>query len=184
MEFITTDSGRHTIRFDSGYLMFSNITADRDKGYKYMCYAGADTKTTCVSSAKAKKKKYARIVENVNFTVRVKDLKRNDKSAFPKNTISKISLSFLKKLIMENCEGEYLPFSKIPIISKAINHIGSDTDDCDDDPDINDNWDDEEEKVKPKRTLKKGIKHGKKRKLKIKPKVSLKRVKPKKTLKK
>ena len=56
MEFVTTDSGRHTIQFDNGKLIFSKITADRDKGYKYICYTGTNTTTTCVSSAKAKRK--------------------------------------------------------------------------------------------------------------------------------
>ncbi len=184
MEFVTTENGRHTIQFDTGYLLFSSLTAHRDKGYKYMCYAGSDTTTTCVSSARAKRKRYAKVVENVNFTVRIKDLKRNDTAAFPKGVVSKISLSFLKKLIIENCEGDYLPFSKIPIISKAINDIEVETDDWEDDPDIDDNWDDDEVEVKPKKSLKKGVKHGKKRKLSIKPKVSLKRVKRKKPLKK
>lgn len=182
MEFVTTESGRHTIRFDNGYLIFSKITADHDKGYKYMCYAGSDTTTTCVSSARAKKKRYAKIVEAVNFTVRIKDMKRNDKSAFKKNVISKISLSFLKKLMAEHCEGDYLPFSKIPMIARAINDLEKDTDSWDDDPDIDDNWDDEDE-VKPiKKPLKKVINGGKKRKLKVKQKVSLKRVIRKKPL--
>jgi len=84
---------------------------------------------------------------------------------------------------MENCEGDYLPFSKIPIISKAINKVEVDTDDWDDDPTIDDNWDDDEDEVKPKKKLKK-MKHGKKRKLSIKPKVSLKKIKRKKSIKK
>jgi len=183
MEFVTTDSGRHTIRFENGYLIFSKITAHNDKGYKYLCYAGSDTTTTCVSSARAKKKRYARIVEPVNFTVRIRDLKRNDKSAFRKNVISKISLSFLKKLMAEHCEGDYLPFSKISTIAKAINDLEKDTDSWDDDPDIDDNWDDDDEEVKPiKKPLKKVKFSGKKRKLKVKQKVSLKRVNRKKPL--
>jgi len=182
MEFVTTESGRHTIRFENGYLIFSKITADYEKGYKYLCYAGSDTTTTCVSSARAKKKRYAKIVEAVNFTVRIKDMKRNDKSAFKKNVISKISLSFLKKLMAEHCEGDYLPYSKIPIIAKSINDLEKDTDSWDDDPDIDDNWDDEDE-VKPiKKPLKKVNFSGKKRKLKVKQKVSLKRVIRKKPL--
>lgn len=185
MEFVTTDSGRHTIEFEDGRLIFSRITAHEDRGYKYICYAGVDTTTICVSSARAKKKRFAQTVENINFTVRVKDMRRNDKSAFRKNIISKISLSFLKKLIAENCEGDYLPFSKIPIISKAINDLEKDSDSCDDDPDIDDNWDDDEDELKPtKKTLKKVKVGGKKRKLKIKRKVSLKKVKRKKPLKK
>lgn len=185
MEFVTTKNGRHTIQFENGYMIFSRITADRDKGYKYIVYSGSNTTTTCVSSSRAKKKRYTKIVENENFTVRVKDLRRDDKSAFPKNIVSKISLSFLKKLIMDNVENEYLPFSKIPIISKAINDLEIDSDTWDNDPDIDDNWDDDpDDKVqKPKNNLKKR-KHGKKRKLTIKPKVSMKRVKKKKTIKK
>lgn len=183
MEFITTENGRHIIQFDNGRLIFSRITADRDLGYKYICYAGSDTTTTCVSSARAKKKRYAKVVENINFTVRTKDFRRNDKSAFKKDIISKISLSFLKKLITDNCEGDYLPYNKIPIISKAINDMEMDSDSWDDDPDIDDNWDDEDETKEVKKTLKK-VKHIKKRKLAIKPKVSLKRVKRPKTLKK
>jgi len=184
MEFVTTETGRHTIQFEKGYLIFSRITADSDRGYKYIVYSGTNTTTTCVSSARAKKKRYTKIIDSENFTVRVKDLRRDDKSAFPKNIISKISLSFLKKLIMKNIEGDYLPFSKMMIISKAINDLEKDTDSWDNDPDIDDNWDDDEVEVKkPKKTLKKR-KHGKKRKLKIKQKVSLKKVKKKKTLKK
>jgi hypothetical protein len=184
MEFVTTERGRHTIQFENGYMIFSRITADIDRGYKYIVYSGTNTTTTCVSSSRAKKKRYVKIIEGENFTVRVKDLRRDDKSAFPKNIVSKISLSFLKKLIMENIEGDYLPFSKIPIISKAINDLESDSDTWDNDPDIDDNWDDDENEVKPKKTLKKGVKHGKKRKLGVRQKVSLKRVKKKKTLKK
>jgi hypothetical protein len=182
MEFVTTESGRHTIQFENGYLIFSKITADHDKGYKYLCYAGSDTTTTCVSSSRAKKKRFAQVVEAVNFTVRIRDMKRNDKSAFRKNVISKISLSFLKKLMVEHCEGDYLPFNKIPTIAKAINDLEKDTDSWDDDPDIDDNWDDEDE-VKPiKKPLKKVEFSGKKRKLKVKQKVSLKRVTRKKPL--
>ena len=178
MEFVTTENGRHTIQFENGYMIFSTITADYDRGYKYIVYSGTNTTTTCVSSARAKRKRYVKIVDGENFTVRVKDLRRDDKSAFPKKIISKISLSFLKKLIMENCEGDYLPFSKMMIISKAINDLESDSDTWDNDPDIDDNWDDDEDEVrKPKKKLKSG--GGKKRKLKIKPKVSLKKVKKK-----
>jgi hypothetical protein len=185
MEFVTTENGRHTIQFENGYMIFSRITADIDSGYKYIVYSGTNTTTTCVSSSRAKKKRYVKIVDGENFTVRVKDLRRDDKSAFPKNIISKISLSFLKKLIMKNVKGDYLPFSKMMIISKAINDLEIDSDNWDDDPDIDDNWDDDEHEVKKsKKTLKKGVKHGKKRKLKIKQKVSLKKVKKKKTLKK
>jgi len=183
MEFITTDSGRHTIQFENGRLIFSKLTADQDKGYKYICYAGSNTTTTCVSSARAKKKRYARIEEQINFTVRVKDMKRNDKSAFKKNVISKISLAFLKKLIKDNCEGDYLPFRKIPLIAKAINDLEKDTDGWDNDPDIDDNWDDDPDEVKPKKKPLKKV-GSKKRKFAIKPKVSLKRVKRKKPLKK
>lgn len=182
MEFVTTDSGRHTIQFDNGRLIFSTITADRDKGYKYICYAGTDTTTTCVSSAKAKKKRYARVEEKVNFTIRVKDFKRSDTGAFKKGIISKISLSFLKKLIIENCEGDYLPFSKIPTIAVAINDLEKDTDSWDNDPDIDDgDWDDDKEEKSPKKSLKKVV-GGPKRKLSIKPKVAMKRVKPKKSI--
>ena len=183
MEFVTTDRGKHTIQFENGMLIFSTLTADRDMGYKYIVYSGTNTTTTCVSSAKAKRKKYAEIVEQEAFTVRVKDLKRSDTSAFPKGIVSKISLSFLKKLIKDNIEGEHLPFHKMPMIAKAINDLEKDTDSWDDDPDIDDDWDDDE--VKPiKKPLKKVIGGGKKRKLTLKPKVSLKRVKPKKSLKK
>jgi len=184
MEFVTTDSGRHTIQFDNGRLIFSKITADSDKGYKYICYAGVDTTTTCISSAKAKKKKYAKVEEKINFTVRVKDFKRSDTSSFKKGIISKISLSFLKKLIIQNCEGDYLPFSKIPTIAIAINNLEKDTDSWEDDPEIDDgDWDDDEEEKTQKRSLKKVV-GGTKRKFAIKPKVSLKKVITKKSLKK
>jgi hypothetical protein len=175
MEFITTEKGRHTIQFDNGMLIFSRITAHPEKGYKYIVYTGTNTTSVCVSSARAKRKKYTKIIENENFTVRVKDFKRDDKKGFPKNIISKISLSFLKKIIKENINGEYLPFSKISVIAKAINELEKETDKWDDDPDIDDNWDDDEDE-EPKKSLKR-VKNGKKRNLSIKPKVSLKKVK-------
>ncbi len=175
MEFVTTENGRHTIQFENGKLIFSRITADPDRGYKYIVYSGRSTTTTCVSSSRAKRKRYTDIVESQNFTVRVKDLKRDDKSGFPKKIISKISLNFLKKLIQDNINGEYLPYSKMELISKGINDLEKASDSLDNDPDIDDNWDYDEQESKPKKTLKKS--NGKKRKLKIKPKVSLKKVK-------
>lgn len=179
MEFKISDSGTPYIQLDSGRLIFSKNTAHPNKGYKYVCYCGTETATTCISSARAKIKRYAKVVEDVNFTLRVKDFRRDDKKAFPTkfNVISKISQNFIKNLITKNVVGEHLPFHVIPYIMEQVN-MEDETDGWDYDPDIDDSDDDEEETESyiPKTKLTKG-KGNRKKSLKIKRNVTFKNVK-------
>ena len=180
MEFKISGSGTPYIQLENGRFIFSKNTSHPDKGFKYICYCGTETTTTCISSSRAKYKQYAKLTEDVNFTLRTKDFRRDDKKAFPTKAkfLSKISLNFIKNLIIKNVIGDYLPYSSIPFIMEQVN-MDNEMDSWDDDPDVDENDDDDEIEEKPvtKTKLKKG--YGKRQKpLTIKRKITFKGVKP------
>lgn len=174
-------NGTPYIELNNGRFIFSRSTAMPDKGYKYLCYVGTDTTSVCLSGAKAKRKRYANVVEDVNFTVRLRDFRRDDTKAFPKKKIkgqiSDISLNWFKKLIMSFIVDDYVPFRAIPEIMTQINWE-DDTDAWDEDPDIDDSDDDfEDDEPETKRPLAKTVgigKKGRKLKVKVNPKFKIK----------
>jgi hypothetical protein len=180
MEMKISENGTPYIQLKNGRFIFSRITAHPDKGFKYLCFVGTDTTSVCVSSAKAKHKKYSDIVEDVAFTVRLSDFRRSDADGFPKKKIkgqiSNISLNWIKKLISERINDEFLPYKAIPDIMTSINYE-DETDEWNEDPDIDDEEDDLEDlEEEVKRPLKKGNgNRGRKLKVKIKPKIKFNR---------
>ncbi len=178
MKFEFSKSGTPFIQLDAGKLIFSKSTADPIKGYKYICYCGTETTSVCVSSARAKNKKYHKITEDINFTVRLKDFRRDNKKAFPRKVkvISKISLNFIKNLITKNVIDEHLPFDVIPYIKDQVN-IDDETDTWNDDPDLDEENELDDFEPATKTVLAKG--RGKRKKsLKIKRNVTFKNVSP------
>lgn len=173
MQIKISEKGTPYIDLERGRFIFSRNTAHPIKGYKFMCYVGSDTKSVCVSSAKAKVKKYSKVVEDIAFTVRLKDFRRSNDLAFPKKekVISNISLNYLKKIVNQNMIDEFLPFESIPKIMQIL-MIENDSDEWDDDPTLEE---EEEEEEVEKRNLKKsnGIKRGKPLKIKVKPKFKI-----------
>lgn len=172
--------GTPYIQLESGRFIFSRSTSDSVKGYKYLCYVGVDSKTVCISGSRAKYKRYSDVSEDVNFTVRLRDFRRDDKKAFPKKKIkgqiSDISLNWMKKLIMGHLNDEYVPFRAIPDIMTQIN-FEDETDTFDEDPTVDDFDEDDFEDIEPevKRPLSKTVGIGKKgRKLKVKVKPNFK----------
>jgi len=56
------------IEFDNGAkLMFSTLTKDIDKGYKWLVFSHTETNNVCLSAAKVKNKRYAKVAERIGF---------------------------------------------------------------------------------------------------------------------
>ena len=159
MQITFSKSGTPLIELENGgKLIFSKTTAHPYLGYKFICYSGQTATTTCISGAKVKNKKYAKIVEDDNFTVRVKDFRRSDKQPFKTDVLSPIMINFLKKKITSLTEGDYFPYDNIPVLNDILAQLNNGDDDfCDDDPTATESWDDVHTK-NPKTPKKKIIK--------------------------
>lgn len=133
--------------------IFSKSTADPVRGYKFICFKKRITNTVTISGAKAKRKRTADISEDVNFTLKIQNLKRDGKTGPPKGVIPSLTMTYLKRLFKKHLKGEYLPHTSIPEIEKEINGE-TETDQWDDDPTATKSYDNVEEvtKVKPKNT--------------------------------
>lgn len=137
MQILLSTTGTPYIELEGGdKLIFSKATADPVKGFKYLCYSGKSTSTVCISGSRAKNKKYSKIVENVNFSVRLSDFKRptSNPKGFPKGIMPKITLGYFKKEISKLLDKDgYLPFDMVPVLNDTLSQMDR-NDMVDDDP--------------------------------------------------
>jgi len=152
------------IEFDNGAkLIFSTITKDKEKGYKFLVFSHTETSAVCVSSSRAKKKRYASVVENISFPTTMKFKKiPND----AKKVLTPITLSYLKKTFGKLTVDDYFPEKNLDKLDEVLSFVDK-TDEIDDDPTANESFDDDIKSSKKK--LKKA--NGKPLKIKIKPKI-------------
>ena len=169
MQILLTSTGTPYIEIDENTkLIFSKVTADWEKGYKFLVVSSKKTSSVCISGAKAKKKRYVENVEDNSFTVRLKDFKRNDDLGFTKGVVSPITLNTIKKLVVDKVDDEgYLHFDKIGELNDELHQAFTDPDEyVDDDPTADESFDSVE-------TVKKTKKKSEKITLKRKPKIKI-----------
>lgn len=158
MQILLSSTGTPYIELENGgKLIFSKITADPIRGYRFLCYNNTKTSSVTVSGKNAKRKKTYSVSEDENFTVRLKDFKRDDKKGFPKGIVDKITLSYLKKKVMDLVDDEgYLPYYRIEDLNDTLVQL-----DADDDVDFDPTMDEEDYEIikkKPSKTIKSRIK--------------------------
>lgn len=179
-------SGTPYIDLDNGALIFSKMTEDREKGFKFIVFQGRQVNSVCVSGAKAKKKKYTQMSEDVGFTMNM-DFKRDvsgKKVGVPNEArfcLSKITEKILKRMFNKLVVDGYFPRHNIQVLDEMLRTFYGDvTDEWDEDPTATVSYDDEGESeskpVKRKLTLAKKPK----RKLTMAKKKSIIKVKKKK----
>lgn len=155
------------IEFDNGAkIIFSSLTKDIEKGYKYLCFSHIETNSICLSAAKVKKKRYASVVERINFSTTMKFTKIPNAA---KKVLTPITLNYLKKTFESLTLDGYFPEKNLKELDKILNYV-DDTDEIDDDITANESFDDDIKDTKKK--LKKA--NGKPLKVKIKPKINFK----------
>lgn len=155
------------IEFDNGAkLIFSSMTKDANKGYKYLVFSHTETNAICLSAAKVKKKRYATVVEKIGFTTTMK-FKKIPNAA--KKVLTPITLNYLRKTFEGLTLDGYFSEKNLDLLSKELNYVDK-TDEIDDDPTANESFDDDIKPIKTK--LKKA--NGKPLKIKMKPKINFK----------
>jgi len=170
------------INLGNGMLIFSKTTEHKEKGFKFLVFKGNQVSSVCTSGAKAKRKKYTKMYEDIGFTLDM-NLKRRSSgkvSGIPHNarfSLSKITEKILRKILNELVVGEYFPRNRLQKLDEMLQLYYSDeTDTWDDDPTATESYDDvneiEDKKPKKKLTLSK------------KPKRKLTLAKPKSIIKK
>lgn len=153
------------IEFDNGAkLIFSSITKNVDKGYKYLIFSHTETNAICLSASKVKKKRYANVIEKIGFSTTMKFTKIPNNA---KKILTPITLNYLKKTFNDLTIDGYFPEKNLEKLDDILNYV-DDTDEIDDDPTANESFDDDIKFVKKK--LKKA--NGKPLKIKIKPKIN------------
>ena len=163
-----TKSKTPYIEFDNGAnLIFSSMTKDVNKGYKYLVFSHTETNAICLSAAKVKKKRYATVVEKIGFSTTMK-FKKIPNAA--KKVLTPITLNYLKKTFEKLTINGYFPEKNLKELDEILNFVDK-TDEVDDDITANESFDDD---IKPiKKKLKKS--NGKPLKIKIKPKIKFNR---------
>lgn len=143
MQILLTGTGTPYIEVDDNTkFVFSSSTAGPE-GYKFMVVSHKKTSTVCISGAKAKKKRYMKKNEDRSFTVRLKDFRRDNERAFPKGVVSPITLNVVKKLILDEVEGDILPYHKIETLNdNLVRKFDDPTETVDDDPTADESFDD------------------------------------------
>ena len=160
-------SNKPYIEFDNeAKLIFSSMTKDKNKGYKYLVFSHIETNAICLSGAKVKRKRYANISEKISFVTNMK-FKKIPNNA--RKVLTPITLNYLKKTFEGLTLGDYFPEKNLKELDKILNFV-DDTDEIDDDPTANESFDDDAKDVKKK--LKKA--NGKPLKVKIKTKIKFK----------
>ena len=157
MELKYSVKGSPYIDLDDGALIFSQITENKEKGFKYLVFQGRQISSICVSGSKAKTKKYARMVEDVGFTIDM-NFKRSSggkESGIPNDArfcLSRISEKILKKMFDKLVVDEYFPRENLPKLGQMLReHWSNETDNWDEDPTADESYDDigEEKETKP-----------------------------------
>ena len=183
MELKYSNSGTPYIDLENGVLIFSKITEHPKKGFKFLVFQSRQVNSVCVSGAKAKKKKYTKMSEDIGFTINM-NFKRESsgkEEGIPKNArfcLSKITEKILKRIFSKLVIDGYFPRKSLSSLDEMLSaYWNNDTDNWDDDPTATVSYDDiGEDKIKPvkkKLTLAKPIK----RKLKLAKKKSKIKVK-------
>jgi hypothetical protein len=161
MELKYSNSGSPYIDLEEGAIIFSKITENKEKGFKYLVFQGRQVSSVCVSGAKVKNKRYTKIVEDVGFTVDM-NFRRNlsgKSSGIPNDArfcFSRISEKVLKKIFDELVVDGYFPRKNLPQLGQMLrSYFKDDTDEWDDDPTADESYDDigEEKEKKPVRKL-------------------------------
>jgi len=158
------------IEFDNkAMLMFSTLTKDIDKGYKWLVFSHTETNAICLSAAKVKNKRYAKVAERIGFSTTMKFTKIPNKA---KKVLTPITLNYLKRTFGKLTVGDYFPEKNLKELDKILSFV-DDTDEIDNDPTADESFDDD---LKPaKKKLNKA--NGKALKMKVKPKINLKGIK-------
>jgi len=130
------------IELDKGAKLIFSSSTESPKGFKYLVFSNRITKTLCISGAKAKKARYAKIWEDCNFTTTM------DFDKIPRKAkefgLSNITRKILKKLIFGMTDGEgHFHRNNLKTLELKLNEInGLDSDNCDDDLTATESYDD------------------------------------------
>ena len=162
MELKYSGTGTPYIDLDNGMLIFSKTT-ETEKGFTYLVLRSKQVSSICVSGAKAKRKKYVNMQEDIGYTFDM-NLKKDSggkKTGIPRDArfcFSKLTENVLKKILNKLTTDGYFPRERLHDLSEALeSYYGSETDDWDDDPTATESYDDigenGEEKKPPKRKL-------------------------------
>ena len=171
MELKYSGSGTPYIDLDDGALIFSKITEDVERGYKFLVFNGRQVNSVCVSGAKAKNKKYSKIVEDVGFTIDMNFKRKASGKEYgiPNDArfcFSKISEKILKKMFDDLVVDGYFPRENVSKLGQMLRErFSDDTDTWDDDPTATESYDDIGEKKE--KSVKKKIKMTKKPRRKL-----------------
>ena len=125
MELVFSQSGVPYIEFGTGRFIFSQTTKDPEKGYKYFAFVGGTSNEVCVSGARAKKKRYIKSFEPINFTVDM-NFKRDGKKGIPlraKKILTNITLSWLSRKVKEYAVDGYFPEDAVSKLSEDIKKL-------------------------------------------------------------
>lgn len=170
MELKYSNNGSPYIDLDNGMLIFSKITEDQDKGFKFLVFQGRQVSSVCVSGAKAKRKKYTKMSEDIGFTVNM-NFKRDvsgKKYGIPNEArfcFSKITEKILKRMFSKLVVDGYFKRSNLQMLNDMlVSYYGNETDSWDDDPTATESYDDIGESKKP---VKKKLTLAKKQKRKL-----------------
>jgi len=156
MELKYSNNGSPFIDLDNGMLIFSKITENKEKGFKFLVFQGREINSVCISGAKAKRKKYTKMSEDIGFTMNMnfKIDKSGKKSGIPNNArfcLSKITEKILKRMFSKLVIDEYFPRSNLQMLGEMLRSFyGNETDNWNDDPTATKSYDDiGESKEKP-----------------------------------
>ena len=134
MDLRYTESGTPYIDFgDDNKIIFSTMTKDRFRGYKYLVFSGQKTDSICISGARAKIKRYAKSTVPIRFVTDM-DFKRDGSKGLPKDyklIFSPFSIGWLKGRIKKHCKGIFFPEESLQLLEndlKSLDDYGEEED--------------------------------------------------------
>lgn len=138
--------GTPYIILDNGLRLSFSTTTETEKGFKYLCVNGTDTKTVTINNGKTKEKITIDTSENISFVLDM-NFKRDRKKGIPKDAkklLSKITLGYLKKTFenLITTDG-YFPRKNLALLDEKLKRLNNPNDILDDDLTATESFDNE-----------------------------------------